>query len=318
MSLLLLVSIATLVAWVYKLFIYPIYLSPLSRIPGSKLYAVTKWRLAWEDWTGQRTRTINDLHEKYGTAVRTGPNEVHFNSLSALRTIYGPGSGFGRTAFYQMFSVYGKQNLFTFHSSKDHGDRKKLLANAYSKSSINHGPAADLVSDKIQSYLKLIEQLDGVSDDIFTSLHYYSLDSITNFLYGSQCGGTSAMKGNTAHGALLDDILDPARKRLTWFAVHFPRLTKWLYSRSQLLGRVVKPILPMQKPSTYTGIRAHALQAMQDYKAAASSGKLEPGTKDSIIGRLYKLIDSGIVNLSDLEAASECADHFLAGIDTTR
>lgn len=316
MALLTIVVAAATLAALHYFLLQPLHLSPLSRIPGPKLYALTKWRLAWEDWHGRRTRTINKLHERYGPVVRVGPNEIHFNSLSALRTIYGPGSEFGRTNFYRMFDVYGKQNLFTFHSSQDHGDRKKLLANAYSKSSVIRGPVAEMVSEKIQDYLRLIEERSekGESDEIFSSLHYYSLDSITNFLYGAESGGTEAMKGNQVHRALLGDILDPARRRLSWFAVHCPALTKWLYTRIGLLGRVVSPLLPMRKPATYTGIRAHALKAMQDCKAAAKVGA---GSSETIIGKLFKAVSSGLADLDDLEIASEVADHFLAGIDTT-
>lgn len=111
-------------------------LSPISRLPGPKAFAITKWRLAYEDWRGTSTRTINELHRKYGPVVRIGPNQVSFNDLAALRAIYGPGSKYGRTTFYRMFDVYGKQNLFTFHSPTAHGQRKKLLSHAYSKSVI--------------------------------------------------------------------------------------------------------------------------------------------------------------------------------------
>jgi hypothetical protein len=113
---------------IYRYIVHPLYVHPLSRISGPPLYALSRWRLAYEDWKGCRTRTIHGLHQRYGPAVRIGPNEVHFNSLSALKSIYGPGSSFGRTDFYRMFDVYGEQNLFTFHSSKLHGERKKLLA----------------------------------------------------------------------------------------------------------------------------------------------------------------------------------------------
>lgn len=303
---------AVSLAAIHYFLLYPLYFSPLSRIPGPKLYALTKWRLAWEDWCGRRTRTIHELHQEYGPVVRIGPNEVHFNSLTALRTLYGPASGFGRTSFYRMFDVYGKQNLFTFHSSKAHGERKKLLANAYSKSNIIRGPVAEMVSAKIQDYMRLIEEKKGEPDEIFSSLHYYSLDSITTFLYGPKHGGTFAMKGNAAHRALLGDILDPARRRLSWFAVHLPSFTKWLYSRMGLIGRVVAPLLPMRKPATYTGIRAHALKAMQEFKAAGMRGSMEDSR--TIMGRLYKAVSSGVVDLDDLDVASEVADHFLAGM----
>ncbi|KXT12378.1 hypothetical protein AC579_1721 [Pseudocercospora musae] len=180
-------------------------------------------------------------------------------------------SGFGRTNFYRMFDVYGKQNLFTFHSASDHGERKKLLANANSKSNVIRGHVAEMVSAKIQDYLRLLKAQEnaGGPNEISTSLHYYSLDSITHFL------GTKEA--------------DMVRKRF------------------------LKPLLPMQKPSTYTGIRAHALRAMHKYTAAAAADKADETAKNTIIGRLYQ----SNAKLSDLEIASECADHFLAGIDTT-
>ncbi|GME26076.1 cytochrome P450 [Neofusicoccum parvum] len=307
---------AALTAALHHLVVHPLLLSPLARIPGPKLYALTRWRLALEDWTGRRTRTVHALHEQYGPVVRIGPNEVHFNSLSALRTIYGAGSGFERTSFYRMFDVYGKQNLFTFHTVAAHAARKKLLAHAYSKTAVVRGPVAAMVESKIADFLSLVaSQTPGSATEIFSTLHYYSLDAITAFLYGSPAfGATAALRGTPAHRRLLDDILDPARRRLTWFAVHFPAFTRWLYSRTALAGRLVAPLLPMRKPSTYTGIRAHALAAMRAF-AAADAPARQPAD-GAILARLWKRAGEPGA-LGELDVASECADHLLAGIDTT-
>jgi hypothetical protein len=242
----------------------PLCLSPLSKIPGPTLFAITKWRLAIEDFKGTRTRAIDELHKQYGPAVRIGPSEVSFNSLSALRTIYGPGSRYGRTNFYRMFDVYGKQNLFTFHSPVEHGQRKKLVSNAYSKSVMLKEPATTMVERKVQNYMDLIKtEPQGVSD-VFNTLHYYSLDNITAFLYGKY-GSTSAMCANQAHRELISDIIDPARRKLSWFTVHLAPLTKWLYAQTGFMERLVTPILPMQKPATYTGIRRFALDSYMSF-----------------------------------------------------
>ncbi|KAM5367871.1 hypothetical protein ACJZ2D_009782 [Fusarium nematophilum] len=293
----------------------PLFLSPLSRIPGPNSYALTKWRLAYEDWKGTRTRTLEKLHSKYGPAVRIGPHEVSFNSLTALRTIYGPGSRYGRTAFYRMFDVYGEQNLFTFHSPKEHGERKKMLSHAYSKSAILKGPTTRMVEEKTRQYLELIASEPAHISDVFTTLHYYSLDNITEFIYGKY-GSTSAIQGSSSHRALILDIMHPSRRRLSWFWVHFPALTRWLYTRTGLIDRLVKPILPMQRPTTYTGIRNFALHAFQDFRSDAEAGNLvqqTSGEEASILTRLWRSPDG----MSGMQMASECADHFLAGIDTT-
>src|SRR5438876_209683 len=77
--------------------------SSLRNIPGPTSFAITRYRLALEAWKARSIRTIHELHHRYGPVVRVGPAQVSFNSLSALRQIYGAGSGFERTAFYKMF-----------------------------------------------------------------------------------------------------------------------------------------------------------------------------------------------------------------------
>jgi hypothetical protein len=303
---------------VFHRFVYlPFVSNHLSQIPGPKLYAITKWRLGLDDYNGTRTRIINKLHLKYGTAVRIGPNEVAFNSLSALRTIYGAGSGFERTPFYDMFDAYGTKNLFTFYGAKEHGERKRLVANAYSKSVMLKGSVAEIIEGKVAKYMDLLERDIIGASEIFTSLHYFSLDAITDFLYGP-LGRTQCLDGDAVDRKLLGDIIDVARRKLSWFAVHFPRFTKWLYTRTAVEERIVRRFYPMQKPTTYTGIRAHALRAWQDFLASPTAVKDEPAVQTSIIGRLWKhhksQKDGG---LGDLDIASECADHLLAGIDTT-
>jgi len=177
---------ALLIVTLHHYILHPFFLGPLSHVPGPKLYALTKWRLAWDDWIGQRTRAIHALHLKYGPVVRIGPNEVHFNSLSALRTIYGAGSGFERTSFYAMFDVYGKSNMFTFSNGAEHAKRKRLLSRAYSKSAIlNQDNTKVILVDKIRDFLDLVSKTWNDKNDleIFAALHYYAIDVITTFLY---------------------------------------------------------------------------------------------------------------------------------------
>jgi Cytochrome P450 len=321
----LLISIA-----MHKLLIEPLFLSPLSRIPGPKLYAITKWRLALDEWLGNRSLKISNLHKQYGPVVRISPSEVSFNSLSSMKTIYGAGSYFERTSFYDMFDVYGIKNLFTFHDSKSHSDRKRLLAHAYSKSSILKPRNTELVRKKISQYLQYLDaecEPDG-RNEIFHSLHYFAIDAITEFLYGPM-GATNCLV-NSGQGLrdrkLLNDIVSVQRRRLSWFAVHFSKFTKWLYSRTGMSATFVKWLYPMTPPTTYTGIRQHALSAWNSFLEYAqekeAEGKTINGPAEGTIVRLLynhheSVRDTGKGGLKDLDIASECADHLLAGIDTT-
>ncbi|KAH8897158.1 cytochrome protein [Thozetella sp. PMI_491] len=294
-------------------------LGPLARVPGPKSFIFTKWRLAYEDYKGSRTRTIHSLHERYGPVVRIGPNEVSFNSTSAVRTIYGAGSGFERTSFYGMFEVYGRQNMFTFSTPREHAQRKKMLAHAYAKSTVLKGGNATMIENKVRLFLELIER-DRNAGEIFSSLHFFSLDTITEFLYGG-FGQTSCLQGVEKDRALLGDIIDTSRRRLSWFSVHFPHFTEWLYSRVGILGYITPHFYPMAKPTTYTGIRRHAMNATCEFaSAAAAKTDISNETMGSpLVLKLWKHYRSqkSGSTLDDVDIASECADHLLAGVDTT-
>lgn len=147
--------LAALLLWHYC---YLPFFSPLARIPGPFTYALTAWRLAYEGYKGDRSRTLQKLHSKYGPVVRVGPDEVSFSSTSALRAIYGAGSGFERTGFYRMFEIYGRPNMFSFSSVKAHGERKRISAHAYAKSGMLKGETAALIDKKVRMYLELLER----------------------------------------------------------------------------------------------------------------------------------------------------------------
>lgn len=316
-----LVAVSFVLYLLHQLIYKPLISSSLRHIPGPKTFAATKWRLALCAYQGNATRKVYQLHQKHGTAVRIGPNEVSFSSLSALRTIYGAGSGFERTEFYRMFDVYGRQNLFTFAGTKEHAERKKILAHAYSKSAVTspQGVAKPLIERTVKNFLELLDREKEKAQEIFLSLHWFSLDSITGFLYGEGYGGTDALRGNEEHRQLLDDIVEPTRKRLSWYAVYLRGYTKWLYGKTGLTGRMIEAIglLPMKRPATYTGIRSHALNAWKKFEAATQGGKIS-NTDLSILQRLWRHSESGKrPHLDGLDIASEAADHFLAGIDTT-
>lgn len=288
----------------------------LRHIPGPVPYASTRFRLAYDAWNARAIHTIRALHQNYGPVVRVEPNQVSFNSLSALRTIYGAGSNFERTSFYKMFDAYGTPNLFTFASGLDHRNRKKLISHMYSNQRLMEDDSVQMMRRKVQGFLDLIKKEPNVAGEIFTSLHYFSFDAISEFVYGPNYGGTKCLNGDKHDRALIDDILNPARRRLAWFFIHFPTYTKFIISQTGLTGKLIEKagLLPMPRPFTYSGIRAHALKAFYQFKDAVTSGEAK-ANGSNVMSRLFEVRDKH--NLRDLDIASECADHLLAGIDTT-
>ncbi len=84
--------------------------SPLRRVPGPPLSVFGSWALKFHEFRANRTRYVHGLHLEYGPVVRIAPNEVSFASLEGVREIYGSGgSGYDKTEFYNLFTVYGRR-----------------------------------------------------------------------------------------------------------------------------------------------------------------------------------------------------------------
>lgn len=102
--------------------VYRLYFAPLSRIPGPWITAITSWWLIFHEFKGDRTVTLDALHKQYGPVVRISPSEVSFNSRSALKEIYGIGSTYSKSPFYDMFVYYDQRNTFTSVHKQDVGE----------------------------------------------------------------------------------------------------------------------------------------------------------------------------------------------------
>lgn len=64
------------------------YNSPLKPIPGPFVAKFTNlWRF-FDVWGGRPELTLRKLHQRYGSAVRIGPNIVSLSDPRLIKTIY--------------------------------------------------------------------------------------------------------------------------------------------------------------------------------------------------------------------------------------
>ena len=85
------VALFTLAAFgVYHYFIYPVFLSPLSKIPNAHWSApVSRLWILSKRSVEQETPTVHVAHQRLGPIIRLAPNEVSVNSVEGgIRTIY--------------------------------------------------------------------------------------------------------------------------------------------------------------------------------------------------------------------------------------
>ena len=149
-------------------------LSPLAKIPGPKIAALTQWWIIYHEFNGDRTLTIDSLHKKYGPVVRVSPSEVSFTSPEGVKDIYGAGSTFPKSHFYDLFQYYGERNMFTTLTKKEHGNRKKMITDRYSKSYVMQPAIEAGVQDKVRQFMGQITKANVL--DMYMFLHYYALE----------------------------------------------------------------------------------------------------------------------------------------------
>jgi hypothetical protein len=69
--------------------LYTAFLSPLSKYPGPKLWAISTIPYDLHLWRGDLPYKLAELHEKYGFVIRVTPNELSYIDEDAWNDIYG-------------------------------------------------------------------------------------------------------------------------------------------------------------------------------------------------------------------------------------
>jgi hypothetical protein len=75
---------------------------------------------------------VQDLHEKYGPVVRTGPHSLSFSTPEAIEAIYGFNHGFEKGDFYAFAGdpATGASNILSARTYAEHGDRRRKVVGA--------------------------------------------------------------------------------------------------------------------------------------------------------------------------------------------
>ncbi|KAJ5619161.1 hypothetical protein N7510_003145 [Penicillium lagena] len=128
------------------------------------------------------------LHEEYGPIVRVAPNHYSISDLSAVRTVYGTGSRFAKSAWYDGWKHPAQWTVFADRDIKRHSDSRKRFTSLYSMSSLVHYEAladdcADLFLRKLAGFADRQESLN-----LGYWFQCYAFDVIGNITFGERFG----------------------------------------------------------------------------------------------------------------------------------
>ncbi|KAG7038932.1 cytochrome P450 oxidoreductase [Colletotrichum scovillei] len=192
-------SAFTLTSWIYVLLLLLVILiwasvdvitetfSSLRKLPGP--FEARFSRL----WYFRHVRNGNfhhrniQLHEKY---VRIAPKQYSINDPAVIKTIYGIGKGFLKSAWYEASSPVGLpwQDLFTDRDGARHAANRRLVANLYSVTSLR-AMESD-VEDCLKVFVKRLGDLGQTQDpiDLQFWMQCYAFDVVSQITLGQRFG----------------------------------------------------------------------------------------------------------------------------------
>lgn len=266
--------------------------SPLSRVPGPWYTRLTSIPLKWAELNASRTLFIHSLHQRYGPAVRIAPNEVSFSSAAAVKEIYcSGGSGYDKTEFYNLFTVYGRRTMFSTLDKDAHARRKRALADRYANSNVTRGESIGGIEERSRRFVGRVMGARDGSMDIYKALHAYAFDCASHHIFHPM--GADSLRDEHDEEIMLEVTTDSSLQN---------RLIRYY---SPALHKAVGSVLNLIAPPRETPLADRFV-----LDAAAKRDEARPFTLLSRLGDKAWDLESTTV-------AAECLDHMVAGIDTT-
>ncbi|KAJ5996196.1 hypothetical protein N7522_007856 [Penicillium canescens] len=304
---------------IYKVIIYPAFLSPLSKIPNAHWSAPISpaWML-WRRFTSRNNRTIQAVHEKLGPIVRLGPSEISINCVDGgIKSVYT--GGFEKHDWYpRVFGSFGTVSMFTMTGSKAHSNRKRMLSNIYSKSTLQTSPHLGVVSNAVV-FDRLLPLLhEAASSDKAVDVHDLNqgltMDFVSSYLFGLQ-NGTNFLQDESLRKHWLH--LYMCRKPFEFYAQEVPYLDGWLRC-------VGLRVVPKYCDDANAMLDAWALDLCDRGDQLIAS--TEPGVEPSVYKQLKQALDKdsakkGVAEVDKaqqrLDIACEMYDQLTAGFETS-
>lgn len=273
------------------LYVYRCVASPLRSLPGPKTSLFSSWILKYHELHANRTRYIHGLHQRYGPVVRIAPNEVSFASLEGVKEIYGSGgSGYDKTEFYNLFTIYGRRTMFSTLNKEDHARRKRVLADRYANTNILKSGSLDGIRERSRRFVKRCSKSVGGTVDLFICLHDYAFDCATHHLFHPY--GSDSLR-NPQDEEIMKQVTfdDSLQNRLIQY--YNPTLHGIIGSVLSLFAK------PRETP-------------LADDLVISATAKTSP-EQFTLLSRMQ---DKNY-DMAQIDMAAECLDHMAAGIDTT-
>ncbi|KAL1981812.1 hypothetical protein VTN96DRAFT_2108 [Rasamsonia emersonii] len=252
-----------------SMLVYRAFFHPLHKFPGpfgaklSKLWTLRKVVQSKLRWY----QVLDELHEKYGDYVRTGPRELVIFDSAAITPILGFASVTKKGPFYDSMET----SVNTTRDREFHRKRRKIWDNAFKQSLADYGPRIEGFTDDL---LVRIGKNLGKPIVVNEICIHYSYDVMSALAFGNPMG---FIKGDS--NEIANSILSNIQRGVDAIGLllHVPWLMTTLTTFSWAIG-------PMRQWNLYSQELVMLRKAMKNPKPDLF-GHLLANTEDTAAGR---------------------------------
>lgn len=255
-----------------------------------------------------------------GSIVRYGPKRYSFATLDAGKTIYGHGTSFPKSSWYDSWRTPGSGvwTLFTDRDIKRHAANRRLFQSTYSMSSlVSYEPYVDECADLFSTRLTEMTH-NGVEVNMGHWLQCYAFDVIGSITYSKRLGFLD--QGADIGGVIraLEDFLGYATLTGVFAHLH-PYLfaLKNFMAGSKGVGRAYVQNFTKERMAEH---QTHPKTLSTDEKTGFDDEDEQEDTSGKATDFLTKFFSRHTRDpdtFSTYHIAAGCAQNMVAGSDTT-
>ncbi|KUJ08920.1 putative cytochrome P450 pisatin demethylase [Mollisia scopiformis] len=292
------------------LVIYRRLLHPLHIYPGPFIASFTNIWKFYHYLNGNLHIVEQDLHQRYGPIIRTGPNSLSFSTPEAFESIYGFNHGFEKGDFYAFARdpATGVSNIFSARTHAEHRERRrKVIASTTSHVGSYH----PVIARHVQHFLSKLSSssAQGHVVNIAELVHALTFNALAEVIYGPSLASQPYTETTNGEGIL------PAFRAISkfgWGVSHIPLLA-WLMSTRPMVKMTRRPTF--NKQGVPTGIGALAARAKV---LLLEDPTLVTGVDQPSIAKNMLAVETGDSrHMGPVEVYSECFNLLFAGPGST-
>ncbi|KAF7526024.1 hypothetical protein G7054_g10901 [Neopestalotiopsis clavispora] len=239
--------------------------------------------------------------------------DLCFNDPEALKIIYGPGSQFRKSDWYDGNNVpkpmaYEKWNMFTTTDPKQHSEQRKPFTNAYSMTSlVSFEPYVDECADIFEQRLTEVAGT-AVPIDFGHWLQCYAFDVIGDITFGERFGFLDSGRDIGGVISALDDFFDYAA-------------TIGVYPRLHPIMFKLQTMLAGENGNGFNYInnftQSQITKFRDDPKSSEKAALQDEGSMETMLAKFFRRNQEDHKRFTSYHTFIGCAQNVGAGSDTT-